>query len=137
MVDPGVSSCEYAFTTSSANVEGLVCKLAMIDVGIPYGCSCPSTSIVKLIAKALKSIAIFDIEATLKGGPWTFDSHLCIIERVKLSVQIKNIPLFHVDFWVQVHNFPAGLVLEKVGRVMANFNGSFVEYNKYNNYNFW
>lgn len=30
-----------------------------------------------------------DMEATLKGGPWTFDSHLLILERVKLGVQIE------------------------------------------------
>lgn len=41
-----------------------------------------------------------DMEVALKGGPWTFDSHLLILERVRLGVQIKNIPLFHVEFWV-------------------------------------
>jgi 14-3-3 protein epsilon len=78
-----------------------------------------------------------DMEAALKGGPWTFDNHLLIMERVQLGVQIENIPLFHVDFWVQVHNLPAGLMLEKVGRKLANYIGAFVEYDKNNNTSFW
>ncbi|XP_058782355.1 uncharacterized protein At4g02000-like [Vicia villosa] len=78
-----------------------------------------------------------DMEAALNGGPWTYDNHLMILERVKLGVQIENIPLYHVDFWVQVHHLPAGLMLEKVGRTMANYIGSFVEYDKNNNSSFW
>lgn len=78
-----------------------------------------------------------DMEATLKGGPWTFNSHLLILERVKVGVKIKNIPLFHIDFMVQVHNLPAGWLLEKVGRATENFIGSFVEYDKNNNSSLW
>lgn len=35
MDDPDVNIGEYSFTTLSANVEGLVCRFAIIDVGIP------------------------------------------------------------------------------------------------------
>lgn len=73
------------------------------------------------------------MEVILYGGPWIFDSHMLIIERVKLGVQIDNIPLFHVDFWVQVHNLLVGLMLEKVRRTMVNFIDTFVEYGKNNN----
>ncbi|XP_058733828.1 uncharacterized protein At4g02000-like [Vicia villosa] len=52
-------------------------------------------------------------------------------------MQIENIPLFHVDFWVQVHNLPAGFMSEKVGKNMANFIGNFVEYDKNNNSSLW
>lgn len=78
-----------------------------------------------------------DMEAALKGGLWTYDNHLLIIEKVQAGVQIENIPLYHVDFWVQIHNLPAGLMLEKVGKTMANFIGSFLEYDKNNNISFW
>lgn len=78
-----------------------------------------------------------DMEATLKGEPWMFDSHLLILERVKLGVQIDNISLFNVEFWVQIHNLPDGMMAEKVGKAMAYFIGSFVEYDKNNNSNFW
>ncbi|GAU27412.1 hypothetical protein TSUD_356480 [Trifolium subterraneum] len=78
-----------------------------------------------------------DMEGVLQGGPWTFDNHMLIVERVKLGVQIENIPLYHVDFWVQVHNLPTGLMAEKVGKTLANYIGSFVEYDKNNNSSFW
>lgn len=95
------------------------------------------------IKQANKGLFLFhfshslDKEAALKGGPWIFDSHLLIIERVKLGVQIENVPLFHVNFWVQTHNLPVGLMFEKVGRTVANFIGTFVEYDKNNNLTFW
>ncbi|KAI5448130.1 hypothetical protein KIW84_015527 [Lathyrus oleraceus] len=75
-------------------------------------------------------VGSLDMEVALKGGPWTFDSHLLIIERVKSGVHTENTPLFHVDFWVQVHNLSSGLMLEKVERTMTNFIGSFVEYDR-------
>ncbi|XP_058732616.1 uncharacterized protein LOC131604171 [Vicia villosa] len=78
-----------------------------------------------------------DMEAVINGGPWTYDSHLLILEKVQIGVQIENIPLFHVDFWVQVHNLPAGFMLEKVGKAMGSYIGEFVEYDKNNNTSFW
>jgi hypothetical protein len=78
-----------------------------------------------------------DMEAVLQGGPWMFDNHMLILDRVQLGVQIENIPLHHVDFWVQVHNLPVGLMAEKVGKKLANYIGSFVEYDKNNNTSIW
>jgi hypothetical protein len=62
---------------------------------------------------------------------------MLILERVGLGVQIENIPLYHVDFWVQVHNLPTGLMAERVGKTLANYIGSFVEYDKNNIGSFW
>jgi 14-3-3 protein epsilon len=78
-----------------------------------------------------------DMEAVLQGGPWAFNNQMLILERVQLGVQIENIPLHHVDFWVQVHNLPTGLMAERVGKTLANFIGSFVEYDKNNTGSFW
>ncbi|XP_058783931.1 uncharacterized protein At4g02000-like [Vicia villosa] len=95
------------------------------------------------IKKALDGLFLFqfshrlDMEAALKGGPWSFGSHLLIIERVQIGVQLENIPLFHVEFWVQIHNLPAGLMLERVGKTIANYIDTFVEYDKNNNSSLW
>jgi 14-3-3 protein epsilon len=78
-----------------------------------------------------------DMEAVIKGGPWAFNNQMLILERVGLGVQIETIPLNHVDFWVQVHNLPTGLMAEKVGKTLANYIGSFVEYDKNNTGCFW
>jgi 14-3-3 protein epsilon len=78
-----------------------------------------------------------DMEEVLKNGPWTFDNHLLIMERMQIGVQIENIPLHHAEFWVQVHDLPTGLMKEKYGIPLGNFIGSFVEYDKNNNSSFW
>ncbi|KAK2423100.1 zinc knuckle (CCHC-type) family protein [Trifolium repens] len=78
-----------------------------------------------------------DMEAVLNGGPWTFDNNMLILEQVQLGVQIEQIPLFHATLWVQVHNLPTGLMKEHVGTQLANYIGSFVEYDKNNNTSFW
>jgi 14-3-3 protein epsilon len=78
-----------------------------------------------------------DMEAVLQGGPWSFNNQMLILERVGLGVQIENIPLYHVDFWVQVHNLPTGLMAERVGKTLANYIGTFVEYDKNNKGSFW
>lgn len=56
---------------------------------------------------------------------------------MQLGLQIENIPLNHVEFWVQIHGLLTGMMIEKVGRTMATFIGSFVEYDKNNNTSFW
>jgi 14-3-3 protein epsilon len=78
-----------------------------------------------------------DMEAVLNGGPWTFDNNMLILEQVQLGVQIEQIPLFHATMWVQVHNLPTGLMKERVGLTLANYIGTFVEYDKNNNSSFW
>lgn len=56
------------------------------------------------IKEATKDLCLFqfshrlDMESALKGGPWTYDSHLLVIEKVHVEVQIENIPLYHVEF---------------------------------------
>ncbi|XP_058746447.1 uncharacterized protein LOC131619359 [Vicia villosa] len=96
-----------------------------------------------IIKQALEGLFLFqfshklDMEAALKGGSWTFGSHLLIIDRVQIGIQLEHIPIFHVEFWVQIHNLPAGFMLEKVGKTMANYIGTFVEYDKNNNSSFW
>jgi hypothetical protein len=78
-----------------------------------------------------------DMEAVLNGGSWTFDNNMLILEQVQLGVQIDQIPLFHATMWVQVYNLPTGLMKENVGIRLANYIGTFVEYDKNNNSNFW
>ncbi|GAU37344.1 hypothetical protein TSUD_395250 [Trifolium subterraneum] len=78
-----------------------------------------------------------DVEEVLKVGPWTFDKFTLIIDRVKIGVALQDIPLFHVHFWVKIHDVPIGMMLETVGKGLANYIGEFVEYDKNNNKSFW
>jgi hypothetical protein len=77
------------------------------------------------------------MEAVLNGGPWSFDNNMLLLEQVQLGMQIDQIPLSHVNMWVQVHNLPMGLMKEKNGIQLANYIGTFVEYDKNNNSSFW
>jgi hypothetical protein len=52
-------------------------------------------------------------------------------------MQIGNIPLTHTNMWVQINNLPMGLMKETVGVKLANYIGSFVEYDKNNGSRFW
>jgi 14-3-3 protein epsilon len=79
----------------------------------------------------------FDMEAVLNGGPWTFDNNMLLLEQVQIGMQIENIPLVHTTMWVQIHNLPMGLMKENVGMRLANYIGSFVEYDKNNGSSFW
>ncbi|GAU10377.1 hypothetical protein TSUD_382990 [Trifolium subterraneum] len=78
-----------------------------------------------------------DVEEVLKAGPWTFDNFTLIIDRLKIGAPLQDIPLFHVNFWVQIHDVPIGMMLETVGKGLANYIGEFVEYDKNNNTSFW
>ncbi|MCH99831.1 hypothetical protein A2U01_0020846 [Trifolium medium] len=68
-----------------------------------------------------------DMEEVLKGAPWTFDNNMLIMDRVQIGMQIEHIPLFHAEFWVQIHNLPVGLMKESVGTKLGNYIGTFVE----------
>jgi 14-3-3 protein epsilon len=77
------------------------------------------------------------MEAILYGGPWSFDNNMLILERVQLGMQIEHIPLHYVNMWVQVHDLPMGCMKERFGAQLANYIGSFLEYDKNNNSSFW
>ncbi|GAU17164.1 hypothetical protein TSUD_177940 [Trifolium subterraneum] len=78
-----------------------------------------------------------DVEEVMKGGLWLFDNYTLVIDRMKVGVALHDIPLYHVNFWVQIHNVPVGMMLEKVGKGLANYIGEFVEYDKNNSTSFW
>lgn len=71
------------------------------------------------------------------GEPWTFDNHLLILEVVQSGDIHAEIPLYHVNFWVQVHDLPAGFMTPIVGQHLGNFIGEFVEYVDNNNAGVW
>ncbi|MCI38685.1 hypothetical protein A2U01_0059914, partial [Trifolium medium] len=38
-----------------------------------------------------------DMEGVIKGGPWTFDNNMLIMEQVQLGMQIEQIPLYYAE----------------------------------------
>lgn len=78
-----------------------------------------------------------DLENVVKGGPWSFDNHMLVLGRMQTGVLIQNIPLFHVEFWVQAHNIRVGFMFEVVGMHLGNYIGEFIEYDPSNNSSMW
>lgn len=78
-----------------------------------------------------------DMEKVLGGGPWTFDNHALVLERMKMRIPLQAISLNHVDFWVQVHNLPIGFMTELVGKLLGNYIGEFLDYDPSNNSCVW
>lgn len=64
IANPDAKSGKYTFTALSANVERLICKFDIIDIGIPYGCSRRSIGIMKLVEKDLKLVALVGLGVT-------------------------------------------------------------------------
>ena len=77
------------------------------------------------------------MEVVLKKGLWNFENYQLVVDRVKIGEALEDIPLFHVAFWLQIRNLPVRLVLESVGRPIANYLGEFVEYDKNDDTSFW
>ncbi|XVF47367.1 hypothetical protein PTKIN_Ptkin03bG0103300 [Pterospermum kingtungense] len=70
-------------------------------------------------------------------GPWSFDNHLLILGRIKPGETLKEIPLLHIHFWVQIHVLPMGFMSLSVGKLLGDYIGEFVEYDARNNSTFW
>lgn len=77
------------------------------------------------------------MDRVTSGGPWSFDNHLLILGRVGVGAVLANISLFHVPFWVQVHNLLMGFMTTLVGKPLGNYIGEFMEYDALNNTNLW
>lgn len=56
-----------------------------------------------------------DMDEVLKGGPWTYDSHSLVLEKLRIGVPLKDIQLNYMNLWVRIYNSPTGMMKENVG----------------------
>lgn len=80
---------------------------------------------------------IDDMQWVLKGGPWSFDNALLVINTIKAGENPVTVPLNEVDFWIQIHGLPVGYMSEIVGKQLGNFFGTFLQYDAKNNSSIW
>lgn len=80
---------------------------------------------------------VVDMRRVLEGGPWTFDNHFLILHQLKLGELPSQVPLFSINFWVQVSDLPIGYMSEGVGKQLGDFIGKFIEYDVNNNSVLW
>ncbi|XP_058726534.1 uncharacterized protein LOC131597891 [Vicia villosa] len=83
------------------------------------------------------SPSLADLSLDEEGGEDGFCFELAEEEGVAEDLKYCLIGRFLCDKSIHVHNLPGGMMLEKVGKTLANFIGSFVEYDKNNNTSFW
>ncbi|KAK5842621.1 hypothetical protein PVK06_004998 [Gossypium arboreum] len=69
-----------------------------------------------------------DFDRFLEGSPWTFIGHLLVFYSLRKGEDPMVVPLIFVDFWVQIHDLPFGLISEVMGRQFGIFIGTFLEY---------
>ncbi|XP_075511118.1 uncharacterized protein LOC142546988 [Primulina tabacum] len=78
-----------------------------------------------------------DLSRIMDGGPWTFDNFLLIHQKLQPGEVPTNVPLYFVNFWIQVHDLPMGFMSQSVGKQLGDFVGRFIEYDDKNNSSFW
>ncbi|XP_016675311.2 uncharacterized protein At4g02000-like [Gossypium hirsutum] len=68
-----------------------------------------------------------DVYWVVNGSPWTFNSYLLIIHKLKNDEDPKLVPLIYSAFWVQVHDLPLGFFSKAIAKQLDNFVGRFLE----------
>ena len=68
-----------------------------------------------------------DVRRVMEGGPWNFDNHLLIFQRVKTGEDPMKVDLEHIFLWMQVHNLLVGYRSERVARSLGKYVGGFLE----------
>lgn len=44
----------------------------------------------------------FDMDRILRGGPWTFDNQLLMLQRWKKGMIVENIRMDYASLWIQI-----------------------------------
>ena len=65
------------------------------------------------------------------------NNNILVLQTIKPGEIPSQIPLFHVNIWVQVYDLPVGFMSTNVGKQLGNFIGLFVDYDVNNNIGFW
>lgn len=78
-----------------------------------------------------------DMAWVVNGGPWSFDGALLVHNFIPKGEDPVKVPLFDVNFWIQIHGLPSGLMNETVGKQLGNFFGTFLLYDPNNNTSIW
>ncbi|KAK5824816.1 hypothetical protein PVK06_019600 [Gossypium arboreum] len=69
-----------------------------------------------------------DLKRVMDEIPSFFNMHLIIFHRLTRGEDPVQIPLFHANFWVQIHSLLLGFMSEGMARYFRNFIREFIEY---------
>uniref|UniRef100_A0A2C9VMB4 CCHC-type domain-containing protein n=1 Tax=Manihot esculenta TaxID=3983 RepID=A0A2C9VMB4_MANES len=65
-----------------------------------------------------------DIRRIVEGGPWAYENHLLVYERVADGVNPVEVSLEKAAFWIQLHHMPlgymSGIVVKRIGSKLGD-----------------
>ncbi|PPR84660.1 hypothetical protein GOBAR_AA36053 [Gossypium barbadense] len=70
-----------------------------------------------------------DVQRVMAGTPWFFNIHLLLLHQIQKRENPSVLSLIFSEFWIQVHELPAGLMSEPMARQFSDFLGKFLDYN--------
>ena len=62
----------------------------------------------------------FDLDRILRGGPWTFDNQLLLLQRWKKGMTVGKIRLEAASLWVQIWGAPFDMVSPQVAKEVGS-----------------
>ncbi|XP_058748819.1 uncharacterized protein LOC131621797 [Vicia villosa] len=68
-----------------------------------------------------------EMEWVLRSGPWSFDRHLLVLDRVSGEEQPSNLNMHFGTFWTRVYDLPLMLRSETMARKLGQILGTFEE----------
>ena len=68
----------------------------------------------------------------MRGGPWTFDNQLLLLQRWKKGMTVGNIHMEFTSFWVQIWDAPFDMILSQVVREVGSWLGTVEEVERRN-----
>lgn len=78
-----------------------------------------------------------DMLLIVNGGPWSFDNAMLVVSKISPGMKPLNVPLWHLEIWIQIHDLPTGFMSEAVGKQLGDFFGDFLMYDVKNNASIW
>ena len=62
----------------------------------------------------------FKMDRVFKGGPWSFDNQLLMLQRWKKGMTVGNIQMDKASLWVQVWGVPFDMISPRVAKEVGN-----------------
>ncbi|KAH1091716.1 hypothetical protein J1N35_018973 [Gossypium stocksii] len=62
-----------------------------------------------------------NLPRVIEGVPWTFNNHLLVFHHLLEGEDPLQVPLFSMDFWIQIHDLPNGLFNETMAKQFGGF----------------
>lgn len=70
---------------------------------------------------------ILHYERILYEGPWSFEQHLVVINRLEIGVSPLSVSMDLIDFWIHIYDLPTIYWTKKMATKMGDYIGAYVK----------